>query len=349
MKRVTFAVPGSLDTPTGGYAYDRRIIAELRQLGWDVEYLNIGEGFPVPDAATRSAARSLLSAIPAGEPIVLDGLALGVLPDVAVELARRHPLVALVHHPLALESGLTTERADALRLSERAALAEVREVVVTSPATAALVTSGYGVPAGRITVARPGNDPAPQVARHPNGVPHLLSVGAVTPRKGFGVLVDALAKLPDIPWRLTIVGDLTRNPEEATKLQENISRHHLTSRIKLTGAVSQEQLHKFYSEADLFVLASRFEGYGMAYTEALSYGLPVIGTTAGAIPDTISRGAGLLVPPDDSAALAAALRSVIVDTDQRRRLSEAASVAARTLPTWQDSAAIFAATLDRLA
>ena len=349
VKRVTFAVPGSLDTPTGGYAYDRRIIAELRQLGWSVECLNIGEGFPAPDAATRSAARALLSAISAGEPIVLDGLALGVLPDVAAELARKHPLVALVHHPLALESGLTAERAAALRLSERAALAEVREVVVTSPATAELVASGYGVPAARITVARPGNDPAPQVARHPNDMPHLLSVGAVTPRKGFGVLVDALATLPDLPWRLTIVGDLTRNPEEATNLQENISRHDLASRIELTGAVSQARLDKLYSGADLFVLASRFEGYGMAYTEALSYGLPVIGTTAGAIPDTIPQGAGLLVPPDDSAALAAALRGVMVDTEQRRRLSEAASVAARTLPTWQDSAAIFAATLDRLA
>ena len=118
VKRVVFAVPGSLDTPTGGYAYDRRIMAELRHLGWEVDYLNIGDGFPAPDEATRAAARSLLAAIPAGRPIVLDGLALGVLPDVAAELASRHPLVALVHHPLALESGLTAERADMLRRSD---------------------------------------------------------------------------------------------------------------------------------------------------------------------------------------------------------------------------------------
>ena len=166
MKRVVFAVPGGLDTPTGGYAYDRRIMTELRHLGWDVDYLNIGEGFPAPDEATRAAARSLLAAIPAGRPIVLDGLALGVLPDLAAELASRHPLVALVHHPLALESGLTAERADMLRRSEQAALAEVREVVVTSPATAKLVASGYGVPAEHITVVKPGNDPvSPSAAR----------------------------------------------------------------------------------------------------------------------------------------------------------------------------------------
>lgn len=349
VKRVVFAVPGSLDTPTGGYAYDRRIMAELRQLGWDVEYLNIGEGFPAPDEATRSAARSLLLGIPAGQPIVLDGLALGVLPDVAVELASQHPLVALVHHPLALESGLTVGQADALRRSERAALAEVREVVVTSPATARLVASDYRVPAKQITVARPGSDPAPRAAGRPTDLPHILSVGAVVPRKGFDVLVSALAMLAGVPWRLTIVGDLTRDPNEATKLRNSILRHRLTGRIETPGAVSSAQLATLFAEADLFVLASRFEGYGMAYTEALSYGLPVIGTTAGAIPDTIPQGAGLLVCPDNPAALAAALRGVIVDTEQRRRLSEAAFAAARTLPTWRESAAIFAAALDRLA
>jgi glycosyltransferase involved in cell wall biosynthesis len=349
VKRVVFAVPGSLDTPTGGYAYDRRIMAELRQLGWDVDYFDLGEGFPAPDEKTRSAARSLLSAIPVGQPIVLDGLALGVLPDVAAELACQHPLVALVHHPLALETGLTAERADALRRSEQAALAEVRQVVVTSPATAKLVASDYGVPFSRIAVARPGNDPVQLPAREPNDVPHLLSVGAVVPRKGFDILVHALAALADINWRLTIVGDLTRDSNEAAKLEELISKHGLTDRIDTIGTVSPSLLAILFGKSDLFVLASRFEGYGMAYAEALSHGLPVVGTTAGAVPDTIPNGAGLLVPPDDSPALAAALRSVIVDADRRRILSEGALVAARTLPTWQQSASIFAATLDRLA
>lgn len=348
MKRVTFAVPGNLDTPTGGYAYDRRIIAELRQLDWDVDVLDIGGGFPAPDEATRSAARSLLFAVPAPQPIVLDGLALGVLPEVAAELARFQPLLALVHHPLALESGLTAERFDILRRSERAALTTVREVVVTSPATAKLVVDDYGVPPERVTVARPGNDPVPPTARRRNDVPHLLSVGAVTPRKGFDVLVAALAMLVDLPWRLTIAGDLMRNPAEAAKLQDMIERHRLAGRIEVTGAVSSSRLAALYAEADLFVLASRFEGYGMAYTEALSHGLPVIGTTAGAIPDTVPRGAGLLVPPDDAAALAKVLRGVIADPNQRSRLSEGAAAAARTLPTWQESAIIFAAVLDRL-
>ena len=238
VKRVVFAVPGSLDTPTGGYAYDRRIMAELRQLGWDVECLDIGEGFPSPDEAVRSAARSRLLKVPDNQPIVMDGLAFGVLPDVAAEVASRHPLLALVHHPLALEWGISAERADALHRSEKAALATVREIVVTSPTTAKLVASDYGVPAERITVARPGSDPAPRSSGSRNQVPHLLSVGAVVPRKGFDVLVAALARLAELPWRLTIAGDLTRDPNEAAKLQASISQHELTSRISAVGAVS---------------------------------------------------------------------------------------------------------------
>lgn len=349
MKRVVFAVPGNLDTPTGGYAYDKRIIAELRRLDLDVECLDIGEGFPSPDQATRSTARSLLLQVPDGQPIVVDGLALGVLPDVAAEVASRHPLLALVHHPLALEWGLPAERADALHRSEQAALAVVREVVVTSPTTAKLVASDYGVPTERISVARPGSDPAPRSSGSRSEVPHLLSVGAVVPRKGFDTLVAALATLAELPWRLTIAGDLTRDPDEAARLDISITQHKLAGRISALGAVSSERLAALYDDADLFVLASRFEGYGMAYAEALSHGLPVIGTTAGAIPDTVPQESGILVSPGDVDALARALRRVITDTGLRRQLSDAAFTAARKLPTWQQSGAIFAGVLEKLA
>jgi glycosyltransferase involved in cell wall biosynthesis len=349
VKRVVFAVPGSLDTPTGGYAYDKRIIVELRRLDWDIECLDIGDGFPSPDQATRSAARSLLLQVPDGQPIVVDGLALGVLPDVAAEVASRHPLLALVHHPLALEWGLPAERADALHRSEQAALAVVREVVVTSLTTAKLVASNYGVPAERITVARPGSDPAPRSSGSRSEVPHLLSVGAVVPRKGFDTLVAALATLAELPWRLTIAGDLTRDPDEAARLDISITQHKLAGRISALGAVSSERLAALYDDADLFVLASRFEGYGMAYAEALSHGLPVIGTTAGAISDTVPQESGILVSPGDVDALARALRRVITDTGLRRQLSDAAFTAARKLPTWQQSGAIFAGVLEKLA
>jgi glycosyltransferase involved in cell wall biosynthesis len=352
VKRFTFAVAGDLATPTGGYAYDRRMIAELGDLGWQIDLLDLGDGFPSPDAATHAAARTRLLSVPAGRTIVIDGLALGVLPDAATELAGRNPLLALVHHPLALESGLTVERVESLRRSERSALASVRGVIVTSAATAREVVSDYGVAAERVTVARPGNDRVPpgqhKPARGNDGRVQLLSVAAVVPRKGFDVLVAALAELTDLPWRLTIAGDLTRDHEAAAQLESDVARHGLGWRIDTLGVVSSARLAVLYAEADLFVLASYFEGYGMAYAEAVAHGLPVIGSNAGAIPDTVPPDAGLLVPPGDVAAFARALRSVIADSDLRQRLAGAARAAAPQFPTWRQSAEIFARVLETL-
>jgi len=346
VKRAAFAVPGDLETPTGGYAYDKRIIAELERIGWQIELVDLGEGFPFPGEAVRSNARARLLGAPDGCPIVVDGLALGALPEIASELV--NPLLALVHHPLALEWGLSSEQAESLRQSERLALACARGVVVTSPATAGIVARDYGVPMERITVARPGSDPVPPARGGSGGAPHLLSVGAIVPRKGFDLLIAALAGLPDLQWRLTIAGDLTRAPVTAERLRADIVRLGLSGRVAMAGAVSPERLAALYDSADLFVLASRFEGYGMAYAEALAHGLPVIGTRAGAIPDTIPREAGLLVDAGDVAALADALRRVLIDPALRRRLSQAALTAARQLPSWPQSARIFADALDAL-
>jgi glycosyltransferase involved in cell wall biosynthesis len=348
VKRFVFAVPGDLATPTGGYGYDRRMIAELGDLGWQIDLLNLGEGFPCPDDATRTGAQALLLAVPAGRIIVVDGLALGVLPETAARLAGRNSLLALVHHPLALEWGLSAPQADALRASERAALAFVQGVVVTSAATARLVASDYGVSMERIAVARPGSDPAPPAQGSKDVVLRLLSVGAIVPRKGFDVLVAALATLTDLSWRLTIAGDRSRDRIAAAQLDADIARHGLGDRIAAPGAVSPQRLAALYAEADIFVLASYFEGYGMAYAEAIAHGLPVIGTDAGAIPETMPPDAGLLVAPGDIAALAEVLRRVIGDAGLRRRLANAARVAAPRLPGWRDSAAIFARALETL-
>jgi glycosyltransferase involved in cell wall biosynthesis len=349
VKRFAFAVPGDLATPTGGYAYDRRMIAELGDLGWQVDLLDLGEGFPWPSEATRTAALTQLLSLPAGRAIVVDGLALGVLPEAATQLAGRNPLLALVHHPLALEAGLSENLTVALRRSERAALSAVQGVVVTSAATARLVAADYDVPAGNITIAKPGSDPAPLAPGSRDGVVRLLSVGAVVPRKGFDVLIAALARLGDLPWQLTIAGDRMRDLDAAARLDADIAGYALENRVAVLGAVSPQHLVTLYAEADVFALASHFEGYGMAYAEAVAHGLPIIGTTGGAIPDTVPSDAGLLVPPGDMPALAKALRRIIGDSDLRQRLKDGARAAALQLPTWRQSAEIFTLALERLA
>jgi glycosyltransferase involved in cell wall biosynthesis len=210
------------------------------------------------------------------------------------------------------------------------------------------VASDYGVPASHITVARPGSDRVPLTQGSKDGVVRLLSVGAVVPRKGFDVLVAALATLTDLSWRLTIAGDRIRDRNAAARLDADIARHSLGKRIAVLGAVSPRRLAALYADADVFVLASYFEGYGMAYAEAVAHGLPVIGTSAGAIPETVPRDVGLLVDPGDVPALAQAMRRVIGDADLRRDLARAARAAAPRLPAWRDSAEIFARAVETL-
>jgi glycosyltransferase involved in cell wall biosynthesis len=336
-----FAVPGDLATPTGGYAYDRRMIAELARLGWRVEVADIGNDFPRPSAHTLDATRSRLSAVAKGIPIVIDGLAFGAIPELAAELHPDHPLIALVHHPLALESGLSAAEAESFFQRERAALAYSDNVIVTSPATARLLSADYGVDSADITVAVPGSEPkAPAPGSH-DGTLALLAVGAVVRRKGYDVLVAALAGLQDLSWRLTIAGDLTRDPATARELNADIRRRGLGERIALAGAVPDRRLDELYGGADIFVLPSRHEGYGMAFSEAIARGLPVVGTTAGAIPETVPADAGLLVPPEDSDALARALRHLIEQPGERRRLAAGARAAAGLLPSWRQSAELF--------
>ena len=347
IRGVTWAIPGDLSTVTGGYAYDRRIIAELERLGWEAELVSLGDGFPRPSAEQKADASARLLAAASDRPIVIDGLAFGVLPEAAAALHRTHPVIALVHHPLALETGLTEREADALLASERSALASTKHVITTSPWTADLLVERFGVSASRLTVILPGTDRAP-FARGNNTPLCLLSVGAVGQRKNFDLLVEALAPLADRPWRLVIAGDRDRDPAATARLDSLIVQHGLAGRIEVPGTVPADRLEALYAAADLFVLASRFEGYGMAFAEALAHGLPVIGTTGGATPSTVPASAGRLVAPGNVAALTGALRELIDDADRRHALAAGARAAAARLPTWEESGARLSELLLRL-
>ena len=349
MRRAVFAVPGDLATPTGGYAYDRRIIAGLRALGWQVDVFDLGDGFPFPSAETRSAARSRLAAMPTDAPIVIDGLAFGALPAAAAQLGASHRLIALVHHPLALESGLTPSDAAALRESEACALACARRVIVTSAFTAGIIVSDYDVPTDRIRVVHPGSDPVAQSRAGGEAPLTLLAVGAVVPRKGYDVLLAALSQLTDLRWRLTIVGDLGRDASTTARLVADVAQFNLAQRVAIAGAIPAHHLEALYASADIFVLASRFEGYGMAFAEAIAHGLPAVGTTAGAIPETAPGSAALLTPPDDIAAFSAAVRRLIEDSSERKRLAAGARAAAAMLPTWEQSAKLFSDAIESAA
>ena len=357
-----FVHPGDLATRTGGYRYARNLLDELRTRGLAVAVHRLADSFPFPDAAALTDADRVLSAIPDGSTVVVDALAFGAMPAQAARHAARLRLVALVHHPLALETGLAPEAAARLEASERDALRSARAVVVTSPATR-LAMRDYGVPASRLTVVLPGTDmpvrmrsqasPAALATDIPGRDVRLLCVASVTPRKGQLELVEALAACrardPASRWRLVCIGSLDRDARYAAAVQARVRALDLESRVDLIGERDEEAVDRAYDDADVFVLASHHEGYGMVLAEAIGHGLPVVSTTAGAIPRTVPAGAGLLVPPGDVGALAEALAEVIGRPDARRALAAAARRAARSLPDWQTAAKRFIEVLTSVA
>jgi len=336
---IYFAYPGDLETATGGYHYDRRLIDELRMAGVAVESIALPHVSLTSGRHDHKSVQQTLAALPDQAIVMIDGLAFGVLDDVAVMEARRLRLVALCHHPLALESGLDEEQRLALLASERRALGCAQFTVVTSSNTRQIPIDQYAVPAARVVVALPGTDRVPFADC--NGDPlRLLTLATLTRRKAHDVLINALAPLKHLPWQARFVGGSDFDPAWASSLQQQVESLNLSQRICFTGKVDDAQAE--YQQADVFVLPSRFEGYGMVFAEALAAGLPVLAARSGAVAEVVPESAGLLVAPDDTEALTDALQQLMTSETLRRRLQAGARQAAATLPSWADTARLVA-------
>ena len=341
-------VPGALEQRTGGYVYDARIVRGLCELGWHVEVHNLVGTFPDADAAARASMTSTLAGILDGARVVIDGLAMGGLPEpVRAERARLR-ILALVHHPLADETGLDEPRRARFAALEQDALAASTGVLVTSEFTARRL-GAFGVEPARVRPVRPGTDRArPAIGPGSEAPPALLCVASLTPRKGQHLLVHALSRLQDLPWTCVCAGSLDRVPGYATMVRGLTRETGLGDRVRFPGECEPDHLDDLYHRASLFVLPSHYEGYGMALADALARGLPVVSTTGGAIPHTVPGDASVLVPPGDNVALGEALGRLLADgTGARRRatLARAARRHAQRLPNWIQAAQAFAAAL----
>lgn len=373
-RAFSFLVPGDWSTPTGGYQYDRRLAQALDAAGWRVDLLRLDADWPTPDAVALAHAAAKVASLAAGTRVVADGLAFGAtgatgatgavggigaigriggMADIVAAHAERLRWVALVHHPLHLETGLAPALRQQLLASETRALQLARHVVVTSPHTARDVAA-MGVAPERITVVEPGTDAWPQAladaaASAPTAGPvRLLCVATLTPRKGHALLLQALAGLKALPWQLHCVGSHTRDPATSAVVRALAHDSGLAERVVWHGEVDAAALQAQYAAADLLVLASLHEGYGMVVAEALAAGLPVLASDAGALAQTLPPPAGWRVPVGDVPALQAALQRLISDTALRARLAAGARAAGRQLPDWPAQAARFATVLDSL-
>ena len=349
-RALTFIVPGPIEQITGGYLYDRRIIEGMRAAGRPVGLLELLGRFPDADWTAKASAQSCLRALPDGAAVCIDGLALAAFEDALPAEAARLDILVLVHHALALETGLPADEAARYAALERQLLPLCRGILCPSPRSAADVAA-YGVPPDRIAVVPPGTDRPTGIeppAAHAGPV-RLLTVATLTPRKGHRLLIEALAALDRRDWRLTAIGSLERDPDAVAEVRALVAGHGLDALVDLAGEWPPAQLSDAYRAADLFVLPSYYEGYGMAYAEAMAHGLPVIGTDAGAIPETVPATAGILVPAGDRAALGAALDRMIGDGELRRAYAAGARAAAAGFADWARTAEDWGRAFDALA
>jgi glycosyltransferase involved in cell wall biosynthesis len=341
---IALLVPGPFDTISGGYIYDRRLVEGLRANGHDVQVVELTGRHPLPDDEATGSARHALGAVPASARIIVDGLCLPAFAPLADDLVQRRA-VGLIHHPTALEHGNPGEVRDALRAAELALFPRLVRLVATSNLTAQRLAPEFGVEPAKVGVVEPGTDPVPRSTGSGKGC-SILALGSLIPRKGHDVLMRALATLTDLDWRLTVAGG-ARDPVYAHGLRALAEELGIAQRVDFPGEVDGAVLEALWQGADLFALASHWEGYGMAVAEALARGLPVAVTAGGALADLVPVEAGVVSPPGDVVSLGRAMRRAIFDTDLRAAMADAAWQAGQALPRWEDRAAAFVAEMER--
>ena len=339
--RIAFAVPAPLSAISGGYEYDRRILAGLRDLGHEIRVEEMAGRHPLPDAAAEAAARGVLDRLGPEEALVVDGLGLPALAPLLDE-GWTGRCLGLIHHPTALERGFPEPEREALRGIERAIFPRLARLVTTSRLTAARLGPEFGAAPERIGTVEPGTEPASRATGSGGPGCAILAVGNIVPRKGHDVLLRALGRLLDIDWTLTIVGG-GRDAAHLGSLQALAEELRILPRVTFAGQVEGDALEALLARADLFASASWWEGYGMAVAEALARGLPLAITEGGALADLAPRDAAVISPPGDHNSLSRAMRRPIYDAGLRRAMSDAAWRAGQQLPRWSDRAAAFAA------
>ncbi|MDR4305463.1 glycosyltransferase family 4 protein [Chelatococcus sambhunathii] len=340
MARLALASPDGSASRADGRRYDSRLLAELSARRHEATWLSLPPEFPLASGRAIDAALARLASVPRETMLVVDELAYGTLPAEGVAALGR-PVAALVRYPASMDPALSAQDADRLEATERAALAAADVVVATSAATRALLLDRFGVPKERLRVAEPGADPVPRARGGGGDVPVILTVGTVCPRKNQATLARALGRIADLGWRWRIVGSLDADPAYAEELRATLATEGLVDRTELVGEIDETALADAYDRADLFALTSRLEGYGMAYAEALARGLPVVAGAGEAAAGLISGAAGELVPPEDPATIAAALRGLLTDGDALARAARAARSAGIRLPRWFQCADVF--------
>jgi glycosyltransferase involved in cell wall biosynthesis len=336
--RVAWLIYGSLDQVSGGYIYDRLVVEQLRALGDRVTILSLD-----PNQSSLPALAADDYDVVLGDELCFREL--GPLFRAAPAGLRR---VLLIHHLTAWEHAPGAEQEQLLAL-EKAAVEAADACIATSRVTADRLQ--HERVASRVLVAVPGADrferPASAGQEPSSARLRLLFVGNIIQRKRVLELARAFTELPNEHAELVLVG-AELSPDYAQEVRALIARADVASRVHWLGSLAAAGVAEQLSLADVLVLPSALEGYGMVLSEALWSAVPIIAARVGAAEELVNHtGAGLLYEPGDANGLGAALAHFVADRELRSALRRAAWLSAEQLPRWRDTALAVRATLSQ--
>jgi len=337
--RIALIIYGSLEMISGGYLYDRKLVEFLRNNGDEVDVISL---------PWRSYSRHLLDNFSRGlegsiahgkyDVVLQDELNHPSLLRLNSRLKGRMPLISIVHHLRISEASsfywpLTTLH----RLIERSYLRSVDGMLFTSHATLETVRKQDCLSQWR-HVAHPAASHLKSAvikSKTLTGLPRLLFVGNVIPRKGLWTLIQGMVVHIETPYQLTIAGRSDIDPDYTDYLRQYVKMRGLEARVCFKGAVSQQELIELYRNHDVFAMPSKYEGFGIVYLEAMSFGLPVIASSAGGAADIVKEGVnGYLAEPGNEVHVAAALRK-LRDPGIYAQISTAALETYQNHPNWK--------------
>jgi glycosyltransferase involved in cell wall biosynthesis len=361
------------DTPTGGTVYDQNLVTEFRALGIAVRLYRLAGPWPETDASTQANLARALRAQPA---CLVDGILAGASPEVvAAAVESGHAVTLVVHLPISDELGLDPARRKRYAALEEQAVRAASGVVCPSHWCAAELRQRYG--RSDLGVAIPGVTPAlaARGSQHSGGAPRLLTLASLTPTKDQLTLVRAFARLTDLAWSADLVGFDVADPGYAARVRHEVAEAGLKDRVSVTGALTGSALDQRWDAADLLVLPSRVETFGLVVTEALARGIPAIVSAGTGAVEALQQGAtvptdavqgtagttdampgtarptnampGTAVPPGDPTALAAVLRRWLTEPTLRRAWQQSALARRGNLPGWQRTAEAVLSYLER--
>jgi len=339
--KIGLVIYGSLDTLSGGYLYDRKLVEYLRAQGDTVEIISL----PWRNYAAHLTDNLHFRLPPDFDLLIQDELNHPSL-LFANSYPRPYPVISLVHHLRCSEQRPEWQNWF-YRIVEKRYLNSVDGFIFNSQTTQRVVNSLVESSKPQI-VAYPPTDRFGQGiteteiearAREP-GPLRILFLGNVIHRKGLHTLFEAISYQPSA-FSLDVVGELTVEPNYVQKMQRQVEVSNLKSQVYYHGPLDNEPLITKLKSAHILVVPSSYEGFGIVYLEGMAFGLPAIGTTAGGTSEIISDGEnGYLIPQDDAETLAERLTMLANDRDLLARLSVNALKRYRQQPTWEETAGI---------